>query len=192
VIAFLTIAVLLIVAPGPDFALTVRNAVARGRRAGVSTALGVVSGQAAWSVAAGAGLTAVLVASHQAFVALRFAGSAYLVYLGVHMLVRGVRGPRAPARAAAPGGSPYVQGLLSNLANPKMAVFFTSLLPQFGGSVTALAEHSAEFAGLTLLWLAVVARASSLLRVEPVRRAIDVVSGLVLIGFGTQLAASRR
>ena len=115
-IAFLGVALLLIVAPGPDFALTVRNTVRGGGRA---TALGVATGQLVWSCAAAAGIAAVLAASHPAFVALRLAGAMYLVWLGIATLRS--RASR-PARSLL--GSPYRQGLISNLANPKMPVFF--------------------------------------------------------------------
>jgi threonine/homoserine/homoserine lactone efflux protein len=191
-IAFLVVAGILIVAPGPDFALTVRNTVARGSRAGVSTALGVTSGLTIWAVAAVAGLTALLVASHPAFVTLRIAGGAYLIFLGLQSLWRGLHGSREPAERPTRATSPYAQGLLSNLANPKIAVFFTSLLPQFGSSFGALSVHSAAFALLTLLWLVLVARAGALLRVARLRRAIDAVSGFVLLGLGAHLAFDRR
>ena len=136
-IAFLFVAVVLIVSPGPDFALTVRNTVARGRRAGVSTAAGVVSGQLVWGLAAGVGVAALLVASRSAFLALRLAGAAYLIFLGLQALVAAWRGTRIHSRSGR-GRSPYVQGFLSNLGNPKMAIFFTSLLPQFGESFAVL------------------------------------------------------
>ena len=117
-IAFLAVAVVLIVAPGPDFALTVRNTVARGRQAGVLTGLGVVSSQLVWALATAAGLAALLVASRPAFLGLRLAGAAYLVYLGVQALLAAVRG--APPHASrGRGGSPYAQGLVSNLAIPR-------------------------------------------------------------------------
>ena len=131
-IAFLAVAVVVIVAPGPDFALTVRNTV---RGGGVATALGVATGQVVWAVATAAGVAALLAASHPAFVALRLAGAAYLVWLGAAR-----RSSRAGAATRRGSGSArrYRQGLLSNLANPKMPVFFISLLPQFGGSFLAL------------------------------------------------------
>jgi threonine/homoserine/homoserine lactone efflux protein len=181
-IAFLAVAVVVIVAPGPDFALTVRNSLIRSR--GLATALGVVTGQLAWALAAAAGVAAVLVASRPAFEALRLAGAAYLVWLGLTTLLgRGRRGKRT-ARA----GSPYRQGLLSNLSNPKMPIFFTSLLPQFGASFAALAVHGAIFAALTLGWLSFVARAGTALRVPAVRRAVDIVTGVALVAFGLRLA----
>jgi threonine/homoserine/homoserine lactone efflux protein len=189
--AFLLVAVLVIVAPGPDFALTVRNTVVRGRAAGIATGLGVVSSQLLWGIATAAGIAALLVASHPAFVALRIGGAAYLIWLGVESLWAFWRGTGARERRAH-GRSPFVQGLASNLGNPKMAVFFTSLLPQFGSSFGALAGHALVFSSLTLAWLVLVARAGAALRVAPVRRALDLVTGLVLVAFGARLAAGRR
>jgi threonine/homoserine/homoserine lactone efflux protein len=184
-IAFLIVAVVVIVAPGPDFALTVRNSLVRSR--GLATALGVVTGQLGWALATAAGVSAALVASRPAFEALRLAGAAYLVWLGLSALFS----HRHEARAAHPG-SPYRQGLLSNLSNPKMPIFFTSLLPQFGTSFAALAAHGVVFAALTLAWLSLVARAGTALRVPAVRRAVDFVTGVVLVGFGFRLAGERR
>src|SRR5688500_5916718 len=145
-LAFLGLAVVVIVTPGPDTALTIRNTIAGGRAAGVGTALGVSSGQAIWTLAAAAGVAALLVASEPAFLALKYAGAAYLVLLGLHTLAGVVRpGTRRPAAREPAAGTPRArarlaprtalrQGLLSDLANPKMAVFFTSLLPQFAPS----------------------------------------------------------
>jgi len=182
---FLVVALVVIVSPGPDFALTVRNSL---RDGGLATALGVVTGQLVWALATAAGIAALLVASHPAFVALRIAGAAYLIWLGLAALFhRGWRHELTPRR-----GSPYRQGLLSNLGNPKMPVFFTSLLPQFGASFAALALHGVTFAVLTLAWLALVARIGRLLGTGRVRRAIDVVSGVVLVTFGLRLATERR
>ena len=190
-IAFLVVAVVLIVSPGPDFALTVRNTVARGRRAGVSTAAGVVSGQLVWGLAAAVGLAALLVASRPAFLALRLAGAAYLICLGLQALVAAWRGTRTHSRSGR-GRSPYVQGLLSNLGNPKMAIFFTSLLPQFGESFAVLLGHALVFSSMTLAWLVFVARIGDTLRVPAVRRAIDAISGVVLVVLGSRLAVERR
>src|ERR687891_2250896 len=100
-LAFIGVAVVVIVTPGQDTALTIRNTLARGRAAGVRTAAGVVSGQAVWAIAASAGVAALLVASEPAFVALKFAGAAYLVYLGGQALVAAVRGRSGADRAGA-------------------------------------------------------------------------------------------
>jgi threonine/homoserine/homoserine lactone efflux protein len=189
---FLLVAIVVIVTPGPDFALTVRNAALRGRTGGVKTALGVVTGQAAWSLATAAGIAAVLLTSQAVFTALRIAGAAYLVYLGITSLLSALRGTSRETPRRLPVRSPYAQGLISNLSNPKMPIFFTSLLPQFGSAFAALELHGLAFSALTLAWLSVVAWAGGALRVPLVRRVIDAVSGVVLTALGIHLAAERR
>jgi threonine/homoserine/homoserine lactone efflux protein len=183
-IGFLAVAVVVIVAPGPDFALTVKNTL---RGGGVATSLGVVTGQVVWVVATAAGVATLLAASHPAFVVLRLVGAAYLVWLGLATLL--ARGGHAGRLRP---GSPFRQGLLSNLANPKMPVFFLSLLPQFGGSFFALTAHGLVFATLTLCWLALVSRGAGLLLVPRVRRIVELVTGVVLVALGLRLATERR
>jgi threonine/homoserine/homoserine lactone efflux protein len=139
--AFLAISVVVIVTPGQDTALTIRNALLGGRGAGIFTAVGVAGGQAVWAFATSVGLAALIVAFEPAFVALKLAGAAFLVYLGIHALLRAFRGrvEELPGRRSELGPRLALrQGLLSNLGNPKMAVFFTSLLPQFGSSFASL------------------------------------------------------
>jgi threonine/homoserine/homoserine lactone efflux protein len=196
-LAFVGVAVVVIVTPGQDTALTVRNTLAGGRAAGVRTAGGVVAGQAVWALAASAGVTALLVASEPAFVALKLAGAAYLVYLGAHSLLAAARRrydvhPERPAH----GGKELRQGLLSNLGNPKMAVFFSSLLPQFGESFAALLGLGLLFCALTMAWLTAyafaLARVGDVLRRPRVRRAIDAVTGTVLVALGIRLATADR
>ena len=157
-VAFLGVSALVIATPGQDTALTIRNTLLGGRRAGVGTAVGVVGGQLVWALATSAGLAALVLASAPLFTAIRLAGAAYLVVLGAQALVAAVRGRAHEDRLPCRRSSAVRQGLLSNLGNPKMAVFFTSLLPQFGASFAALALHGVAFAALTLAWLAVVAR----------------------------------
>jgi threonine/homoserine/homoserine lactone efflux protein len=206
--AFLGIAALLIVTPGPDTALTVRNALLGSRRAGVFTAFGVVAGQATWALATSAGVAALLRASEPAFTALKIVGATYLVYLGGRALLAAVGRGRGHGilRAVAPGGSgvappvAFRQGLLSNLGNPKMAVFFTSLLPQFvpagGDSFIGLLVLGITFCALTLAWLSAyavaVAKAGDVLLRPRVRRILDAVTGAVLTALGLRLATERR
>jgi threonine/homoserine/homoserine lactone efflux protein len=198
--AFVGIAVVVIVTPGPDTALTIRNTLLGGRAAGVRTALGVVTGQAVWTVATSAGIAALLVASEPAFRAVKLAGAAYLIYLGLQSLRRAIRGGRTAESRERRTGAAYRQGLLSNLGNPKMAAFFTSLLPQFapGGeaSFAGLLALGLVFCGLTLVWLSAyavaVARAGDVLRRTGIRRALDAVSGAVLVAFGLRLATEKR
>jgi threonine/homoserine/homoserine lactone efflux protein len=204
---FLGIAALVIVTPGPDTALTVRNTLVGGRRAGVLTAVGVAAGQATWTLASCAGLAALLVASEPAFVALKLVGAAYLILLGLQALRSGL----FPGAAERPGAAPIAgrrvspasalrHGLVSNLGNPKMAVFFTSLLPQFAPagetSFAALLALGLVFCGMTLAWLtayaAAVARAGDVLGRPGVRRVLEGVMGGVLIALGLRLAAARR
>ncbi len=193
-LAFLGLSAVVIVTPGPDTALTIRNALIGGRRGGVLTAAGVATGQAAWTLAAAAGVAALLRASEPLFVAVRLAGAAYLAFLGARTLVAAAR--RAAQSHAATGRAAgcYRQGLISNLGNPKMALFFTSLLPQFGGtSFAALFTLGLVFCTMTLVWLSaygvVVAKAGDVLRRGPVRRALDAVTGTLLVAFGLRLAA---
>ena len=194
--AFLAVAAVVICTPGQDTALTIRNALAGGRRSGLATALGVALGQAVWTAAAAVGLVAVLRASQPAFTALRLVGAAYLVFLGLQSLLAAARRRQAPhvELRSTPGGA-LRQGLLSNLANPKMAVFFTSLLPQFGTAFAALLGFGLLFALLTGIWLSgyalAAARARRLLRRERVRRAIDAVTGAALVALGLRVAVQR-
>jgi threonine/homoserine/homoserine lactone efflux protein len=196
--AFLGIAALVIATPGQDTALTVRNTLLGGRRPGVFTALGVAAGQAVWTLAAAAGVTAVVLASERAFDALRLAGAAYLVVLGLHALLAAARGKPAARPAVRRGtlapGRAFRQGLVSNLANPKMAVFFTSLLPQFAGSFAPMLALGLVFCALTLGWLSAyagaVARAGDVLRRPRVRRALEAVTGAVLVALGLRVATT--
>lgn len=205
VAAFLVVSLVVIVTPGQDTALTIRNTLVSGRRSGAFTGLGVAAGQGVWTVAASAGLTALLLASEPAFQALRLAGAAFLVYLGAQALRAAVR-PRTGwkleqggARRRVMPGRAFRQGLVSNLGNPKMAVFFTSLLPQAAPgdpSFLGLFLLGLVFCLMTLTWLATyavaIARVGEVLRRPRVLRAVDALTGLALIGFGLRLAAERR
>ena len=196
-VAFLGVAVLVIVTPGPDTAMTIRGTLLGGRRAGVMTAFGVMSGQACWTVAASAGITALLVASEPAFVALKLLGAAYLVYLGVQAIVAAIRGTVAheveASGARLSARTAYRQGLVSDLGNPKMAAFFTSLLPQFGTSFWGMLALGLTFCALTGLWLAAYASALSRLQASArVRRTIEAVTGTVLVALGVRLATAGR
>src|SRR5262249_19364873 len=173
---------------------TIRNTLLGGRKGGVATAAGVVTGQLVWALAASAGLSALLLASAPLFTAIRVAGAAYLVLLGVQALDAAVRGRRRVEEQAR-RQAPYRQGVLSNLGNPKMAVFFTSLLPQFGSSFAGMLALGLLFAVLTLGWLSAyalaLARASGFLQRSTVSRVLDAVTGLALVAFGLRVATDR-
>jgi threonine/homoserine/homoserine lactone efflux protein len=203
---FLAVAIVVIVTPGPDTALTIRNTLVGGRRSGVFTAVGVAAGQATWTVLTSAGIAALLVASRPVFTAVKLVGAAYLVYLGVQALYGAlVRRGVAPT-AADPTGQrlqPRValrQGLVSNLSNPKMAAFFPALLPQFapegGGAFLVLLVLGLAFSLMTLSWLTAyavaVAKAGEVLRRPGVQRVLEAVTGFVLLALGLRLATERR
>jgi RhtB (resistance to homoserine/threonine) family protein len=197
---FLAIAVLLIVMPGPDTAMVTKNALIGGRRSGMLAAVGVTIGLFVWTAAAALGIAAVLRASEVAFDALKFAGALYLAWIGIQML----RSRGAPAQDASgppeSGVRALRQGLLCDLSNPKVAIFFTSLLPQFvhgtGPAFVPLLLLGIVFALLTLAWLAAYAfalgHASGYLRRPSVRKWLDRATGVVLIGFSVRLALERR
>ncbi|MBI4346984.1 MAG: LysE family translocator [Elusimicrobia bacterium] len=182
-------------------ALVTRNAVAYGRAAALRTALGIEAGLLVWTAASAVGLAALLETSALAYSVVKVAGAAYLVYLGTELLIGILRSRSATAHqpSAAPLGSSFRQGLLSNLLNPKIAVLFTSLIPQFvtPGPMAAFEAVSFAliFAGLGFVWLVSFAlftsAAGRALRAPVVRRALDAITGTVLIGLGLRLATER-
>jgi threonine/homoserine/homoserine lactone efflux protein len=204
--AFVGVAALVIVTPGPDTALTVRNALLGGRACGAATGLGVALGLAIWTLAASAGIAALLVASEPAFLAVKLAGAAYLAFLGAQSLLRAVRGATHDAAedtSVEPRLRPALalrQGLLNDLGNPKIAVFFTTLLPQFapahGPAFLTLAAFGLLFAAMTFGWLlvysVVVARAGAALRRPRIRRAMDAIMGAALVAVGLRVGTERR
>ncbi|MBO0873812.1 MAG: LysE family translocator [Pseudonocardia sp.] len=200
-LAFVGVSAVVIMTPGPDTAVTVRAALGGGRRGGVLTALGVATGQTVWALATGAGVVALLIASEPLFLAVKYAGAAYLMFLGVQGLRAAFRRPETGVAVAAGRRrvrplAAYRQGLLSDLGNPKMAVFFASLLPQFAppGSATfgMLVLLGTLFAAMTFGWLAlysaVIARAGEVLRRPRLRRAVEGVTGTLLVGLGARVA----
>ena len=199
--AFLGVSAVVICTPGQDTALTIRNTLVGGRRNGFATAAGVACGQAVWTLAASAGLVALLNAWEPVFHALKLLGGLYLVYLGLHSLRRAFSsGPSEhPARDDAPlrRSRGFRQGVLSNLGNPKMAVFFATLLPQFApqGEFLPLLGLGLLFCSLTFAWLTLyaiaVSKAKSVIRGRA-RRALDAATGLVLAALGLRLAIEPR
>jgi threonine/homoserine/homoserine lactone efflux protein len=204
-LAFLGVSALVICTPGPDTALTVRNSIVGGRRAGVFTAAGIAAGQLVWTVAASLGIAGLLQASQPAFTALRIAGAAYLIFLGVQSILGAIRGRHGSYehRIGLPELGPrraIRQGFISNLANPKMAAFFLSLLPQFvpvaSGRIAALLPLGLVFCLMTFGWLslyaAVVDKVGPFLQRSRVRRSLDAVTGTVLVALGLRLATETR
>jgi threonine/homoserine/homoserine lactone efflux protein len=196
-LAFVGAAVVIALTPGADTALVVRNALAAGAPAARRTALGTSAGLLVWGAASACGVAAVLNASAELFTAVKLAGAVYLLWLGL----QAIRHAGAhEAAGGARGGSPFRQGLLCNLLNPKAGIFFTALLPQFVSpqdpALLVSLLMTAIAAGASLAWLSVYAtvvpRAGDVLRRPRVRRALDRATGAVLIGLGVRLALTRR
>lgn len=192
---FLAVSAIVVVTPGVDMALVTKNALLHGRAAARASALGVNLGIFLWTLAAALGLAAVIAASAAAFTAIKLAGALYLVYLGM----RALRGSHETVTVVA-GGSAFRQGLASNLLNPKIAVFFTSLLPQFVDSAHTsprdLLLLGLLFNCMGVLWLLtfaeLAARGRNALGRPRVKRALDHLTGVALVGLGVRLAFERR
>jgi threonine/homoserine/homoserine lactone efflux protein len=199
-LAFVGVVAVIVVVPGPDMALVLQNGIVRGRRAAVETALGINAGLLVWAVAAALGIAALLHASAPAFTAVKLAGAAYLVWLGLHALGAAWRGRDDVSTVRARTRSPFRQGLLSNLLNPKIALVFTTLIPQFVRPGEAVALQTlllaAIFICMGLIWLTsyalLVARLGALLKRPGVRRLLNAITGTVLTAFGLRLAFARR
>jgi threonine/homoserine/homoserine lactone efflux protein len=202
-LAFLAVSAVVICTPGQDTALTVRNTLAGGRRSGIATAGGVGIGNAVWAVATSAGAVTLLRASEPVFQALKFAGTAYLIFLGAQSLWAALtrRAHEYHVRSSVPVSPRRAlrQGALSNLGNAKVAVFFASLLPQFApegrASFAVLLALGLLFSSMTVAWLTLyavtVAQVSRLLT-GAVRRALDAVTGIVLVTLGLRVATEDR
>jgi threonine/homoserine/homoserine lactone efflux protein len=204
-LTFVGISALVIMTPGPDTAMTIRNTLLGGRKAGLFTALGVSLGLTIWALATSVGLVALLIASEPVFLAVKYVGAAYLIFLGAQALWaalvgRDIADGETVARTRLAPHAALRQGLISDLSNPKIAAFFSSLLPQFvpagDTSIAALFALGVVFSLMTLAWLAayaiLVARAGDVLRRAGIRRALEGLMGAVLVALGVRLASESR
>ena len=192
-LSFLAFAAVVVLVPGPDFAVVTSNTVRGGRRRGIWAALGVTTSNAAQGIAAAAGLGAVILRSEPLFQTIRWAGVAYLLYLGARALLSARRGVYRELESRDTAG--FRQGFLSNITNPKVLTFYLAILPQFLSRDTSFPTATAyalSHAVLSLLYLTalVVAmnRARRLFERRRVRRALDAGTGLAMIGFGARMA----
>lgn len=198
-LAFTAAATILTITPGVDTAMVLRAATAGGPRAGIAAGLGISLGCLLWGAAVSLGLAGMLAAAPLAFAALKWAGAAYLAWLGLGLLAR----PRTQldfgAGSAGAGRSLFRQGLVTNLLNPKIGVFYISFLPQFIPAGADVALFSFGLAAihvlLSLIWfaalIAATGRITALLRRPGAVTLLDRFTGLVFIGFGARLALSR-
>jgi threonine/homoserine/homoserine lactone efflux protein len=203
-VLFLVGSVVVTVVPGPDMALVTRQVVTRGRRAAQITILGNLSGLVVHTTALAVGLSALLVASANAYTVVKLAGAAYLVFLGLQSL-RQARRTRAATDATrgqieTRRGNPYLQGLISTVLNPKPALFFISYLPQFvdphGRVALQVALLAAVHIVVGFVWLtayaSLVARMHAAITRPRVKAALERVTGVILITLGLRVALARR
>lgn len=196
VLAFCGVALVLAMTPGPDMALVLRNTLRGGRPAGMRTVAGISVGLVGWGLATALGVAAVLAASATVFTVLKVAGGIYLVYLGIQTLRSLRRSGDATPQPERRRGSPFRQGLLTNLLNPKLAVVFTTLLPQFISEsdpyVAKAALLAVLFTAIGLAWLTVYVSVVHLVAANRRFRAtVEVISGAVLVALGVRLAVDR-
>ncbi|SCE73122.1 LysE family translocator [Micromonospora mirobrigensis] len=200
---FLVFAAVLVLIPGPDFAVVTRNTLAAGRRRGRWSAAGVASSNALQGTAAAAGLGALIAGSQPLFETIRWAGVVYLAYLGVQAWRSAWRGryPLPDAGGAVPPGEAvtgFRQGFLSNITNPKVLAFYLAVLPQFVGGAAPLGvllAFALSHAVLSLTYLTVLVgaldRVRAVLSRRRVRRGMDAFTGTALLGFSARLATER-
>jgi threonine/homoserine/homoserine lactone efflux protein len=199
-IAFTLAATLLTLTPGLDTALILRTATVEGRQQGMRAALGINAGCLLWGAAVAFGLGALIAVSALAYNILKYCGAAYLAWLGVNMLVR-------PRQSLAPAGEDgqraanwFLKGLMGNLLNPKVGIFYVSFLPQFIPQGQPLVAWTFGLVSihvvLGLLWALLLIGATrplaGLLRRDKVIQWMDRATGLVFVLFAARLALGKR
>lgn len=203
-LVYLGIVIAIALLPGPDTAVVTKNALIHGREAALGSAIGVNVGLSVWTLATALGVAAILRSSATVYDALKLVGALYLVWIGAHTLWdswrdRAAAGDGSASSRAISGRGGFRQGVISNLANPKVGIFFTSLLPQFvsahNSALLQMLLLGAIFIAFNVLWMSSYAlaavRFAQLLSRRRVKAVIDRVSGLVLVGVGIRLALER-
>jgi threonine/homoserine/homoserine lactone efflux protein len=203
-LAWIGVAAVLVVLPGPDTTMVIRSGLRGGRAAALAASAGINTGLVVWTAASALGIAALLEASTTAFTVLKVAGALYLAFVGIRMLVLSFREHGAlvglrPERRPLSMRAAFRSGLLTNLLNPKIAATFTTLLPQFVDEDDPAVARSALLAGvflvLAILYLALLAiavgRAADLIQRPRVRAWIERFTALVFLAFAGQLALQR-
>ena len=198
---YLAFAVVLVLIPGPDFAVVTKNTLVGGRRRGRWTALGVSNSNLVQGTAAAFGVSGLILRVQPLFEAIKWAGVGYLAYLGAQAIRSALRGQYPAVDEADSGGKAralagWRQGFTSNITNPKVLVFYLAVLPQFltpGAGLGWLLVLAWSHALLSLAYLQVLVTglhgARKLLARRRVRRGLDATTGAVLLGFSARLAA---
>lgn len=201
---FIATAVVLVITPGQDTFFILGRSLSGGRRAGIAAALGITAGSIIHTFLAALGLSALLATSAYAFMAVKFAGAAYLIYIGVRALLSRTNGlPDNGAATLADGRwSAFRQGIVSNLLNPKVALFFLALMPQFIDAasthkVAAFLALGLSFVTLGVIWCVILAIAAAelrglFLRKPSMGKVLNRVAGAMFIALGIRLATTRQ
>lgn len=196
---FIIACVLLIILPGPDTAIVTKNTVVAGRKGGMKTMLGSCVGLSIHTIAAVAGLSAIIVKSALAFTVLKYVGAAYLCYLGVRTLMN-MRAKKTDVDeellVEAKGSSYFKQGFITNITNPKVAVFFLTFLPQFlapsADAFWSFLVMGIIYTVLTFAWfffyVVLLDKVRNFMKRPSTQASIEAITGVVLIGFGIKLA----
>jgi threonine/homoserine/homoserine lactone efflux protein len=200
VLALAGVILLAAMAPGPDFVIVIRSVLTGGRRAGMACAVGIGAGVVVWAVVTSLGIAGLLAASAVAFTVVKLAGAAYLVFLGIQALLAARRGGYEQAdqpEQTHASKNAFLQGLVTNLLNPKVAVFFLALWPQFLPAEPTFVDSAvlSVVAGATAMcWHFTLANLITVLRrfltASKVRRTIDAVMGTLLVAIGVRIAVS--
>jgi RhtB (resistance to homoserine/threonine) family protein len=207
-LAFIGVAALLTITPGADTMLVMRSVITRGQQAGLLTTLGICMGLFIHATLSALGLSFILVQSATVYEVVKFAGACYLIFLGVQSIRQALRRepadttPEAAAQTAAPTSwrRSFLEGMLSNVLNPKVAVFYLAFLPQFISPGDPVLARSVLLAAIHFVmgiaWLSVLVfflgKIGSFLNRPAVRRKLEATTGTILIGFGVGLALERR
>ena len=201
-LAFIAVAAALAVTPGADTLLVIKNSVRAGQRAGWATTGGILSGVMAHALLSALGLSVVLAQSDRLFFLIKSLGAVYLVWLGVRALWQSSRPlPRADGRPMAlPCSSAFREGLLTNVLNPKVAIFYIAFLPQFISVDDPVLAKSIVLAGIhngfSLIWLGglvwALSRGQHWFQRSGVQKALARVSGTLLVGMGVKLFLTER
>ncbi len=194
-LSFILLTLFVVMSPGIDTALITKRTIAEGGKTGIMLAIGIACGSLCHTLLATVGLSALILQSSIGFTLLKFVGAFYLIYLGIKALFSKKQQPQLATQMQSRHQSPFLEGLLSNILNPKVAVFFLTFLPQF---VTS-SEHAAwqfllmgiTYATLSIIWFFLYVYFLQVIRnwlLSPtVQLWMERVTGLVLIGFGIKL-----
>jgi len=200
---FIATAIVLVITPGQDTFFILGRSLAGGRAAGIAAALGITAGSVIHTLLAALGLSALLATSPYAFMAVKFAGAAYLVYIGTRALLSRSSGLPGEVSAVNPDGrwAAFRSGVVTNLLNPKVGLFFLALMPQFidaasSHKVAAFMALGLTFVTLGVVWCVVLAIAAASLRGWFLRRpsmatVMNRIAGAMFIALGLRLAMTK-